>query len=618
VLRVAFWGTLLLASARLGAWAVGSRLRSLAHLAWDGPVGLALVVGALLGIGLLPSGFRAPVIGAVLAGAVLVAAVRAGLEGCRRFAPGGMGPWGFAMVGLVVAVGAAGLIWDRVPPVFFDTLAYHFAQPMLWLVEGRIAPETWSLHSWFPPGMSVLYGAGLALGGEALASDANLLLGLVLLLVAREVGRRLWGEAAGLAAALCAVALPGIAYALAIPAADLGHGTFVLGSIGALLVMEREPEESERAAWRRRAGWLAGGACLTKYIGLLVPLSLGGLWLLLTRAGEREPRERAIRLRRAVAFSVPAMLFLSPWLVANTLAVGNPVAPALWTTRGLAAGGAERFLADARGGLPGVADLERLVPRLVTGDAEESRIYPTPAWGWLPLAALPAILLSIGANRPLRRTLGMVAVMFGTWLVTFRWERFLVGCSALLAVAMAGALALAWRRGGVYRGLTLAAALVGLAGAAQAARTVATFTGGLPVALGLEAPREHLERVFPAFRLYGRASERLEPGRDRALVLGEMRHYGLRVPHAAPTGFNVHPLAELLEHGATPGKASAGLRARGFTHLIVDPGWVRASAARYPSLAVFHSRPELLEECLRSLGDPLAVDGSVRLYRIPG
>jgi hypothetical protein len=609
-LRSGFWGLLLLASARLAAWGVGSRLTGLAHLAWDGTAGLGLLVGVLLAAGLLPGGFRVATISAVLGGGVVLAILRARVDPVSRLA---RSPSTSTAVGwltpLLVVVTVGGLAWNRVPPLFFDTLAYHFAQPELWLVNGRIAPEVWSLHSWFPPGMSVLYGIGLAVGGEAWANDANLLVGLLLLGVAFDLGRRLFGPAAGLVSVVVLLSLPMVLYALAIPAADFGHGLLTVAALASLSLRRT----SGHACWTPRAGLCAAGAVLTKYLGLLVPVALGAAWLLFA-SGSRA------RFREALLFVAPVALLVAPWLIANTTTVGNPVAPALAgvvPTRGLAEGGADSFRVDARGGLPGPGELARLGPRLIVGDDQESRVYPTPAWGWLPLILTPVVVLLLRKDRHLRLLAGGALALFVIWLLTFRWERFLVAASTLLAVAFAGAAVTIWRRGGILRILLLVASVIAAMSITLAIREVTRFTGATSVALGRDAPRAFVERALPTARLYRTSNETLDRASDRVLLLGEMRHYGLRLPRCAPTGFNLHPLVEALRTHDETAEIHRELRRQGFTHMIVDPGWVTRSAAGYPSLALLRERPELLRQFLRSLGAPLAVEGNVALFRIP-
>ena len=569
--RVAFWGILFAAGARLAARVLHSRLTGWAHLVWDGGAGLALLIALVLAVGLLPGGFRATTVWLVLTAFVLVGGVSTWSDPVARFkraerpdaSTGGL-------VALLVVLAVVGLTWDRVPPVFFDTRAYHFAFPELWLIDGRIAPESWSLHSWFPPGMSVLYGVGLAAGGEAWANDANLLVGLCLLAGAFDLGRRLFGAAAGILAAGLLAALPLTLYALAIPAADLGHGLFVFLALGCLLV-----RSTDDARWLERAALLTAGAVLTKYLGLMVPLGLGVAWLAAARS------RHAVLVR----FAAPALVLALPWLVANAVAVGNPVAPvasSVIPTRGLAEGGAESFRGDARGALPGWGDVQRLGPRWLTGSAEDSRLYPTPAFGWVPLALLPFTLLALPNDRKIRFALGLTLLLLVVWFLTFRWERFLVAAATLGCVTLSGGVVLASRRWKSLRPLPLVAALGAAATLPPTIAAVGRFNHGARVALGLEGAREFIEGGLDSVRLFHRANDMLDRRRDRILLLGEMRHYGLAVPRCAPTGFNTHPLVEALRRDPDPLAADRALRRQGFTHLIVDPGLDRAQRRGVP------------------------------------
>jgi hypothetical protein len=218
-------------------------------------------------------------------------------------------------------------------------------------------------------------------------------------------------------------------------------------------------------------------------------------------------------------------------------------------------------------------------------------------------------------DRDVRSLLLMAAAGFVIWFVSFRWERFLLAVSALMVVALAGATVRAWRRGFLPRVVVSLALALALLGAARAAVTVLRFTGGLPVALGQETPGQFSARLFPFDTLFREAGRRLDPERHRVLLVGETRHHRLAIPHSAPTVFNSHPLAVALAETAGPREASQHLRRLGFTHLMVDPGWVRRSAGRYPSLraAVESGR---LPGYLAALGPPVLEHRGMALYAL--
>ena len=607
--RVLFWSLLYLAAARIGAWVTRSELRGLAHLAWDGLAGLPLLIAAWLALGLLR--FDRTMVLLVSVGFAGLAIARLRKDPVRRFRgakPVLRGATTALLLTLAV-VAAVGLFWNRVPVLFYDSLAYHFAQPESWILEGRIAPYEWSLHSWFPPGMSVLYGVGLVLGGESWANDANLLLGLGLLLVGFDLGRRTWGPFAGWSVAAALLAVPQILYALAVPAADLAHGTFVAATVGALYVSS----DGERS-WLRRAAWLAAGALLTKYLGFLVPVAIGALFCAWHRPRSGGP---AGRLRQALLFCLPALMLLAPWFVANAVTVGNPVAPILssWVeVDGLAVDGVEAFTRDARGGLPGWADVQLLVPRLFSADA--LGIYPAPAWGWA--FALWLVVAGTGAalDRAARRALAVAALLFALWFLTYRWERFLIPVTFFVCVALAGTLWRCARRSRVGALLAVAVLLVGVATIPRSLTAIGRYTGASDVFLGRESREDFLERSWPQQRLLqapGVAWRRT----DRILLLGEMRHFRIPVKRTAPTGFNVHPFAVELERAQSAEQVHEGLRRRGFSHLLLDLDWIERSAEEYPSLHSLYENPDKLVSYVDSLGTPLAAEGRRALFRIP-
>jgi hypothetical protein len=603
--RLLLWLVVGCAAAGIGRIVTRSKLAGLPRLAWDTAAGLPVLLALFLALGQIPGFFAAGPLVALVVSCVLLACFLGGVG------PGDAEPDPFpggaplrVTVAILALVLVTGFVWDRVPATYFDSLAYHYAQPNLWIVNGRLAPEAWSIHSWSPPGMSVLFGLGLACVGEAAASDANLIVGLLLLALAADFSRRLWGPAAAPLAAGFLLTLPISIHALGIPAADLGHGMFAFGSLaaGILAWKERDP------AWLWRASLLAGGALQTKWLGVIVPFALL-VALLLVRERDRPKRAAALT-------SVPVLL-VAPWLVANAFALGNPVAPVLSSaipTAGLAPGAGAEWVVHARAGLPHADDLERLWPRVVTGDAEEDSIYPTPAWGWVPLLLLPAGLLLTREERFARivSALGLATLLI--WLLTFRWERFLVATSALLAAACAGLVLALWRKRGALRVLPLAAAVLALLAAVRAVLSVLAFTGGAAVALGRENPRAWVERGMPLMRVFAAANAALDPRRDRVLLVGEDRHHRLDVPHEAPSLFNVHPLAEALAAGLSPEEALDLLRAQGFTHLIVDRARALRSAERYPSLAVLRGRADLLDDTLRALGPPRFESDGVFLF----
>jgi hypothetical protein len=216
-----------------------------------------------------------------------------------------------------------------------------------------------------------------------------------------------------------------------------------------------------------------------------------------------------------------------------------------------------------------------------------------------------------------RQLFALAFLLFLAWFMTYRWERFLVATTFLIAVAAAGSIVVVWKRRSAARGLPIAAAIVAVLSLVYAGQEIAMFTGGTRVALGQESPRAFVQFSFPASRFYREAANKLDPESAHVLLLGETRHFRIPLRRAAPTGFNTHPLADSLSRTRDVAQSSRELRDLGYTHLIVDLGWVERSAGSYPSLALFRDRPELLTTYLTSLGPPLHHRGRVGLFGIP-
>ena len=363
-----------------------------------------------------------------------------------------------------------------------------------------------------------------------------------------------------------------------------------------------------------RAAWLAGGALLTKYLGLLVPLVTGALFAL-GRSRNVRPTRRPLA---AAAFCAPALALFLPWLIANMTTVGNPLAPMFgsWLAiDGLAPGGELAFTRDARGGLPGFADVTAMIPRLF-GSANPG-IYPGPAWGWPIAVWIAAVGLGAVLDRKVRSALGLVVALFAIWFVTFRWERFLIPATFFLCLAFAGTVWLTARQPRVWRLLAIAALIAGLAYVPASLNTIARYTGATDVFLAREDPQAFLQRSTAQHRLLNDPTLEWEPDTDRILLVGEMRHFRVPVRRVAPSGFNVHPLVAALEPSQAVGQVHLALQRQGFSHLLIDFGWIERSADAYPSLGFLRESPPTFRAYLDSLGPPLVSDGQRALFRIP-
>ena len=206
------------------------------------------------------------------------------------------------------------------PPVKYDALVYHLALPHAYIEAGRIVYVPSNMYWGMPQIGEMLYTWAILLGGDEAASTLGWMFGALACaglvgLVAWRLGTRAaW---IGLAAVLSGATL---AFALGWSYVDWLAALFGLAFLVAMDVWANEGEG--RHAWL--AGVFAGLAVGAKYTaGVLVIAGLASILLL----GERAPGRRRFAL--AFQYLLAASLAVSPWLVKNFLATGNPLYPFL-------------------------------------------------------------------------------------------------------------------------------------------------------------------------------------------------------------------------------------------------------------------------------------------------
>ena len=354
--RAGFLIGLWVAAARIGARLVGSRLTGLAHLAWDGTAGLALLTGIALAVGLLPGGFTAPAL-LGLAAAIVAAALLAWRGDPLRPFCGALSRRAYRR--LLDAARRRGNARDAVQSrarrlLRHAGLSLGTARAVADRGERRTgALEPALLGSRPACRCSTAWGSrsGASPGPRTSTSwSAHLLIAL-----AADVGRRVWG---GWCGPLAAFLLLGAAADPLRPcdprrrprSRDVRGGG--AGRPAAGRNRRRSRLETPRGVGRGRGG--------PDEVPRLPRPSRRRRGVDPAAIATREPGTTGCAARpRHWPSSRPALLLVAPWLLANALTLANPVAPVLagvLPPDGLADGGAAAFQKDARGGLPGAAD----------------------------------------------------------------------------------------------------------------------------------------------------------------------------------------------------------------------------------------------------------------------
>ncbi|MBI5936187.1 MAG: hypothetical protein HY867_20975 [Chloroflexi bacterium] len=252
-------------------------------------------------------------------------------------------------IGLIAAftlvILAANLIIALSPPTSFDGLTYHLTLPKYYLFEGRIdfVPE---LMYWGMPQLSEMaFTLAMKFGGAEAAATLQWMVGVVALTaIFSFVQQTLNKNSAWVAVAslLCGWTLS--------DALSRAYVEWSLVLYGALFLIQLNQWRATRS--RADLIWsaiFAGFALSTKYMGGI--LVVAGIVVIffdqfpviarraisptkqspLPRDGLlREKRPRNDGIKNAFLFGLIASLILSPWLIKNYLATGNPFYPILF------------------------------------------------------------------------------------------------------------------------------------------------------------------------------------------------------------------------------------------------------------------------------------------------
>lgn len=222
-------------------------------------------------------------------------------------------------------VGLLGLVTVFAPATMteWDTLAYHFAVPKLWLQHKDVAVIPFIHHSHFPYVVDSLFLNGLADKSESAARFFTWAYWAFGAMAIFGMARRKGGESAGIWSLIGYLGIPVLLWEAGTGYVDGAHGLFV--ALGALYAMEWCAGESVEHPWV--AGALLGFAAGSKYTGLLsVFIAVGALVLF----GLRSKRG----LSAAFWVLGIGVLIPMPWLVRNAQATGNPVFPFFYSKLG--------------------------------------------------------------------------------------------------------------------------------------------------------------------------------------------------------------------------------------------------------------------------------------------
>ncbi len=210
----------------------------------------------------------------------------------------------------------------------WDVLAYHLADPKVFLSLHRVTMLPSEHHSNFPFLMEMLYCVGLLYDDYPLANMLHLLMGVLTVLAVLGYCRRMFAAQTGWIAVLLLVTTPLYLWECCVAYVEVGFGLYVTLGVFAVTMVSSltRTGDGERVIvadtqrnvreWVLLAGVSLGFALGIKYLALIPFVLLMGLMVW-----------RRIPLRLYLGFCVLAMVIASPWYVKNIVLTHNPVYP---------------------------------------------------------------------------------------------------------------------------------------------------------------------------------------------------------------------------------------------------------------------------------------------------
>lgn len=471
------------------------------------------------------------------------------------------------------------------PQVSWDADVYHLTLPRLFLESGGFRSVPLSVYATWPLGTELFFAAAMTAKGYVLAKLVHFGFGLLTLYVI-AAGCRTGSQGAPLAgatAALLFLANPVVLSEIHIAYVDLAVAFFF--SAGFLFALRAATQAEDAGPMLLLAGLCAGAMAGLKVTGFVGAGVLGALQLpALCRANRAGAGGAALR-RFALAFALPVLVLLLPWLARAYAETGNPIYPLLhgwfggidWSPTlaiqfsrwqdgiGMGRGPLDYLLLPLRAVLEGGIDYAHF-------DGEIGAFW---------IAAVP-FAIWFGRREPAARfALSAAGLYFVSWALSSQQMRFLIPMLPLLCIATGVALGPAFATLGVR---------LGEAAARRAALLLVAIVAGAfafvyrdPMERGLRLGARYGSEI-EALRTAAKPEifqqiERVTPKDAVLLFVNTNRGFFSPREYLADSFFQASQIADWLRPVQSVAELRALLDARGVTHVLFEK---RDWGIRYP------------------------------------
>jgi hypothetical protein len=395
--------------------------------------------------------------------------------------------WAWLFGGAAVFCGVYAVAACFRPPTGteWDAIAYHLANPKVFLQDGRVSILPTDHHSNFPFVLEMLFAVGLLYAGFALANLFHLLMTVVFVAAVVAWCGRVLHRNVGFAAGLLLMTTPLVLWEASVAYTDLGMALYVtLATFAVISAAEsRKNKQNEdhgelrehgeihnsdapmlqrpddlMTQWLLLAGLCLGFALGIKYLAILPLVILIGYAVL-----KRLPHKAIVK------FAVVAALVGCPWYIKNAVQMNNPVYPYFagvfknskyWSAeRARAYEGEQKSFGFPNRLAPNDKEKQTGLPlaliqtpwRLVANSewyANPGNFDYAETFGGVTIALCFSLMVLRGVPASVRGIAGIALIQVLAWFVNAQVGRYLLSVWALLCVVAGYA---AWRLSSLSR-----------------------------------------------------------------------------------------------------------------------------------------------------------------------
>ena len=213
------------------------------------------------------------------------------------------------------------MLMNLTPPTTRDVLIHHLAIPKLYIKNGGLYDIPFSIFSYYPMNLSLLYIIPLLFNNDIIPKYIHMSFGLLTGLIIFLYIKKRINTAYALLGSLVFLSIPIIIKLSTSAMVDLGLTFF---STLALLLIIKWIDSDFDLKWLVASAVSCGLALGTKYNALIVFLLLS---LMVIFLNQRYQRKGTRSLLYGIFFIFISLLIYSPWGIKNIIQKGNPIYP---------------------------------------------------------------------------------------------------------------------------------------------------------------------------------------------------------------------------------------------------------------------------------------------------